>query len=272
MPPRSPVAVGPAIRITRPASAMLSGISTWSGAIGAVPTGPRTKLLHLVRHAQGFHNIDPEVMKQPEGLDAQLTEEGQAQCAALARAVGEGFRPELIVTSPLTRTCQTAALSFGAQLRAGVPLVALEHVRETVNFLCDKRRPLGEIRADMARAGITVDMSAGCAHEHDALWAAYEERFGSQGAFMAHRESADLPALAERARAAFAWLASRPERDIVVVSHSAFYWNLFNMARLGRKAGVAPLVDFCGDRELEAWLGSKFENGEMKTILCEFLE
>ena len=44
------------------------------------------------------------------------------------------------------------------------------------------------------------------------------------------------------------------------------------MAREGRKAGVAPLVDFGGDAELERWLCSDFENCEMRSVWCEFLD
>ena len=99
----------------------------------------------------------------------------------------------------------------------------------------------------------------------------YERRFGDQNAFQQHRESADLAAIASRARSAFAWLAARPEREIVVVSHSAFYWNVLNMGRMRNAIGkVAPLVDFGGDRELEGWLAARFENAECRTVLCEF--
>lgn len=215
-------------------------------------------------------------MKVKAGLDAQLTDEGRAQCAALAREIAEhdGLRGvELVVSSPLTRTLQTSLLCFGAQLTGPrrVPLVALEAVRETVNYYCDARRPLSTIAGEMAQAGVAVDTAAGCFHEHDELWASYERTHGSAEAFQAHRESADLPALAERARSAFAWLAARPEREIVVVSHSAFYWNVLNMARVGQRAGVAPVVDYGADHELEGWLSGRFENAEMRSVICEFL-
>jgi len=246
-------------------------VASWSSAISP-NAGPRdgAKILHLVRHAQGIHNVHPDTMKSPAGLDAPLTEEGLRQCAQLARAVGS-VSPDVIITSPLTRTAQTAALCFASQLKVGVPLVALESVRETVNYLCDARRPLSTIVADVqAQGGVVVDISQGCLHEHDELWASYERRHGSQEAFDRHRESADLPALALRAREAFAWLAQRPEREIVVVSHSAFLWNTLNMARVGRAAGVAPVVDYGGDWELEGWLSARFENAEMRSVLCEF--
>jgi hypothetical protein len=262
----------PAVRFSLPPTATLStGVASWSGAIGALPTAPRLKLLHLVRHAQGWHNVDPEgVSRVPSGLDARLTPEGERQCAALS-AVAAELQPEVIVSSPLMRTLQTAALSFGGQLRAGVPLVALEDCRETVNYLCDSRRPLSVNVAELAASGVAVD-TAGCPHEHDELWASYERRHGPQEAFAAHRESADLPGLAVRARSAFAWLGARPERELVLVSHSAFFMNTLNMARVGRAAGVAPLVDFGGDAELERWLCAGFENCEMRSVWCEFLE
>ena len=68
-----------------------------------------------------------------------------------------------------------------------------------------------------------------------------------------------------------AWLGARPEREIVLVTHSAFLWNTLNMARLGRKQGVSAIVDYGGDRELEGWLAARFENAEMKSVVCEFL-
>lgn len=267
-----PTVIGPALRVVRPPSFAPPVAAGWSGAIGieSASLGPNAKIIHFVRHAQGYHNIDPSIMKQPAGLDARLTDEGEAQCAQLAQTAAE-LRPQLIVVSPLTRTMQTALLSFSIQLKQqGVPLVALESVRETVNYLCDARRPLSAIVSQMAEAGVAVDTSAGCEHEHDELWAAYERKHGTQAAFKAHRESADMPGLAARARSAFAWLAARPEREIIIVSHSAFYWNVLNMARLGRRAGVAPIADYGDDFELEAWLSTRFENCEMRSVVCEF--
>ena len=265
----APAVRAPAVRFFRPSPTSLvnAGVAGWSSAVGSSPGPGATKVLHFVRHAQGFHNVDAEISKRPEGLDARLTDEGQRQCAVLAAQVG-ALMPDLIVSSPLTRTMQTTALCFGKQLAAGVPLIALESVRETVNYLCDARRPLSVIVDEVQAAGVNVDTS-GCTHEHDELWAAYERQHGSQQAFGGHRESADLPAIAERARAAFAWLGARPEQEIVVVSHSAFYWNVLNMARVSRGA-VPAIVDFGGDFELEGWLTARFENTEMRSVLCEF--
>ena len=50
------------------------------------------KLLHFVRHAQGYHNVDSGVMKTEEGHDARLTPEGRRQCATLQQLTS-GLRP-----------------------------------------------------------------------------------------------------------------------------------------------------------------------------------
>ena len=266
--------LGPVVRFSRPSAYPLKslGIAGWSGVIGVpIDPKPRRKVIHFVRHAEGFHNVDAEVMKKPEGLDAQLTDEGKRQCNLLSKSIAR-LEPDLIVTSPLTRTVQTALFSLPFQLGRHTPLVALEHVRETVNYLCDARRPLSAIVGELSSMGLELDTTSGCAHNHDEIWARYERKHGSAQAFTQHRESADLAALAVRARRAFAWLAARPEKEIVVVTHSAFLWNVLNMARVGKRAGVEAVCDYGGDFELEGWLSAKFDNCEMRTVVCDFPE
>ena len=47
---------------------------------------------------------------------------------------------QLVITSPLTRTVQTALMSFPTLSdRPDVPFLANESLRETVNFCCDAR-------------------------------------------------------------------------------------------------------------------------------------
>ena len=153
--------------------------------------GPR-KLLHIVRHAEGFHNTERKHVAE-RSHDARLTPNGEAQCAALHAALGElaAFSSPslLVVASPLTRTLQTASLCF-----PGARIVALEEVRETCNFRCDGRRSLELIRPEFPH----VDFS-NCTADDDALWAHYEGLHGGADAYRGHRESADLPGLAARA-------------------------------------------------------------------------
>ena len=236
-----------------------------SGATAAAPPpadgGPR-KLLHIVRHAEGFHNTERKHVAE-RSHDARLTPNGEAQCAALRAALGElaAFSSPslLVVASPLTRTLQTASLCF-----PGARIVALEEVRETCNFRCDGRRSLELIRPEFPH----VDFS-NCADDDDALWAHYEALHGGADAYRGHRESADLPALAARAARARAWLAARPEPMIVVVTHCAFLQAVLGPRLDGRDGRPPPAFD-ADDHEVGGWLAAPFANCEMRSVFAEF--
>ncbi|KAL0361273.1 UNVERIFIED_CONTAM: Phosphoglycerate mutase-like protein 2, partial [Sesamum radiatum] len=80
----------------------------------------RCKTIHLVRHAQGFHNVagekDHSAYMSQELFDAELTPLGWQQVDNLrkhVRSSGLSRRIELVVVSPLLRTMQTAVGVFG---------------------------------------------------------------------------------------------------------------------------------------------------------------
>merc|ERR1711879_608353 len=123
-----------------------------------------------------------------------------------------------------TRTLQTAQLTFKEATEVGVPCVAEEAWRETVNFCCDGRWPVSKLKCDFP----SVDFSQ-IKDESDPIWAHYEQQFGDHVAFDGYRESGDLKGLAQRLRRAIASLAQRPERSIAVVTHNAILMHLFNM-------------------------------------------
>ncbi|KAJ6409389.1 hypothetical protein OIU84_008981 [Salix udensis] len=82
----------------------------------------RCKTIHLVRHAQGVHNVEGEknykAYMNPEYLDAPLTQLGWQQVDNLRKHVhasGLSKRVGLVVTSPLLRTLQTAVGVFGGE-------------------------------------------------------------------------------------------------------------------------------------------------------------
>ena len=100
-------------------------VAGWNG-LCTRPPGTKTKLLHIIRHAQGYHNVDADIMRDPSGLDARLTDEGEQQCASLRQTIAR-LEPSLIVTSPLTRTVQTAMLALEPQWSAGVPQTPAAH-------------------------------------------------------------------------------------------------------------------------------------------------
>jgi broad specificity phosphatase PhoE len=100
---------------------------------------PQPKI-HLVRHAQGFHNLGFEFHSL---LDPKLTPLGQSQCAELQST---HFPPSvsksisLVTASPLSRTLHTAYLVFGPALKNGKcqpKILAIPDAQETSDFPCD---------------------------------------------------------------------------------------------------------------------------------------
>lgn len=224
----------------------------WSGALDTHAGPGGQKLLHFVV----LPDEDPVVTRSALGLDAHLSADGHEQCRQLQQLT-ESLRPELFVTSPLTRTAQTTLLSFGPQIRAsGARIIALDELRETVDYRCDARRARAELAAEFP----AIDFS-GCA-DHDPLWSKYERRHD--------RESADAPALAARARRALASLAARPEKEMVVVSHRGFLWNTISMGQPDGKFPQMPLVYDFGDEGVRRWMCSAFADCEVRSVLADF--
>ncbi|KAG9130603.1 hypothetical protein Leryth_011847 [Lithospermum erythrorhizon] len=137
----------------------------------------RCKTIHLVRHAQGIHNVDGDknykAYMSSEYFDANLTQLGWQQVENLRKHVhGSGLikKIDLVVTSPLLRTMQTAVGVFGGEGytdrmdimplmvanaansgRAAIsslgcpPILAVELCREHLGVHpCDKRRSISE--------------------------------------------------------------------------------------------------------------------------------
>lgn len=98
---------------------------------GSLPVPKGAKILHLIRHGQGYHNLLGEIYQEmgrefsstgtdlstnnpyrrAEVLDPPLTELGRKQAKAL-RPQARRLSPELVVVSPLSRATQTALLAF----------------------------------------------------------------------------------------------------------------------------------------------------------------
>lgn len=93
------------------------------------------KVVHWIRHAQGYHNVGgEESAKSRKNIDARLTPHGRNQCDELARTIVQNaphnaqyadvlHRTQAVVTSPVTRCIQTALLSLKPLLegKPGVP-------------------------------------------------------------------------------------------------------------------------------------------------------
>jgi broad specificity phosphatase PhoE len=135
----------------------------------------RTKKVHFIRHAEGFHNVASRETGSNECLsdmalwDARLTPAGIEQCKTLRAELahrpsqGRSFTHfDLVVISPLTRTLETANHIFGPPRPPGVPSFLAERfgernlprpkflVREECRerwglYTCDGRRPITDI-------------------------------------------------------------------------------------------------------------------------------
>ncbi|XXG56745.1 hypothetical protein AAC387_Pa03g4079 [Persea americana] len=201
------------------------------------------KTLHLVRHAQGIHNVVGEHNYQaylsPALFDARLTPLGWAQVDNLRKHVHEcglAKRIDLVITSPLLRTMQTAVGVFGggghvdgvdaAPLmvenagnsdRPAVsslncpPFLAVETCREHLGVHpCDKRRSISEYRPIFPAIDFSLIES-----EEDVLWKAdVRETIEEVGA---------------RGMKFIEWLWTRKEKEIAVVTHSGFLFHTLKL-------------------------------------------
>lgn len=112
----------------------------------------------------------------------------------------------MIVVSPLTRTLETASLSFGAA-HPEIGMLASELCRERIAvYTSEGRARLSALKAAWPK----VDFSE-MSEEEDSMFA--------------HKESD--PLVARRALEFVDWLTKRPERRIAVVTHSVFLQNLY---------------------------------------------
>ena len=94
-----------------------------------------TVTIHLVRHAQGFHNLNLTNQQIP---DPYLTPTGKEQCAALRASFPYHDRLTHLVASPMRRTLQTCEQSFRPAVDAkGLKVVAQPLVQEVSTLPCD---------------------------------------------------------------------------------------------------------------------------------------
>ncbi|CAL8471428.1 g10970 [Coccomyxa elongata] len=230
-----------------------------------------TKVVHFIRHGEGFHNIGYE-----GNLDAHLTPFGWHQAAALQQHI-KALQPpldiEVVIVSPLMRTLETAAGVFGGgsetaqplMLRqtgtprersahdtigqpSRLPIIATEMCRERMGpNLCDQRRPLHLTKEHFPG----VDLSA-VQTDEDVLWKQVHAEQHTSGEYNVG-ESED--AVTVRGIRFLRWLMTRPESRIAVVAHAGFIRHT-----LAAFADTLP----AGSQED---LTKEFQNCEMRTVV-----
>ncbi|KAG5251081.1 phosphoglycerate mutase protein [Salix suchowensis] len=193
-----------------------------------------SKILHLVRHAQGTHNvageIDHNALLSPEYFDAHLSPLGWQQVGNLRKQVHASDllrRIDLVITSPLCRAMQTAIQVFGSEGQingskganidnSGIsslkcpPIVAAELCRERLGVHpCDKRRTISENRSRFP----TIDFSL-IESDEDILWKTDARETDEE--------------IAARGLEFMSWLWTRPEKEIAIVTHHRFLQHTLN--------------------------------------------
>lgn len=234
------------------------------------------KVVHFQRHAQGTHN---EIYKQwtertgepldlsetdptknplllPDVIDAPLTQKGRDQCSEqrpAASALGTGI--ELVICSPLVRALETAHITWEHVLprNSDVQWIAHEDIREEFGtLLCNQRRPLSETMAAFPEVDYTHMHSS----EEDVLWMNHVERT-ADGDGVPKRES--IEDMSHRAYDFLVnFLRCRPEKEIVVVGHSAWFL-----------AMTGAVLDLGED---EAAITPMFGQAEIRSLELRFLE
>jgi broad specificity phosphatase PhoE len=159
------------------------------------------KQLHLVRHAQGYHNLSLESHKIRDPL---LTPYGEQQCHNLASTVPDILTIDYIIASPMRRTLYTALITFKVLLEAkpNLKIIALPELQETSMMPCDVGSSVDELRLEFA--GKQVDLS----HVHDG----WNDKL--KGPF-----SPETNRITSRCRKARRFLQQREDESVAVISH-----------------------------------------------------
>ncbi|KAB2571557.1 Histidine phosphatase superfamily clade-1 [Lasiodiplodia theobromae] len=168
--------------------------------------------LILIRHAEALHNVDKDY-SIPDPVLSQL---GLQQCTELRDHLRQGKerpqvselaeRAELIVVSPMRRTLQTALLGLDWLVEKGVPLRPDAGWQENSDKPCDTGSPVSVLQKEFP----SVDFQT-----VDPIYPEKVEPATNPYAFSRR-------AVVARGQTCLEWLHKRPEKVIVVVSHSGF--------------------------------------------------
>ena len=222
-------------------------------------TDKNVKIVHFLRHGQGFHNLmadmaaaqgrewtqfqhtpeNPYVMQ--EIVDAPLTQKGRNQARAVQTIIHQmENQPELIVLSTHCRALQTGLIAFEHLINDdadAVEFIAHEMVREETGVhVCDQRRPKTQQALDFPHVNFDLVLD-----EEDML-------------FRVDRRETKME-IGERIYQFLDWLADRDETHVGVASHSGWLMTLFN--------GAVECED-----SLKEW----FQTGELRSVKLVFVQ
>ncbi|KAK9863081.1 hypothetical protein WJX84_008016 [Apatococcus fuscideae] len=249
-----------------------------------------TKVIHFIRHGEGYHNIGYEGLHDPH-----LTQLGWDQAHTLQKHLASIQPPlniEVVFVSPLVRTLQTAAGIFGyhgesakgptsngkelmhpvtaaklertehpaVQAPKDLPMIITSKCRERMGpNLCDRRQDLSAAQEQFpAYDWSLVKDEEG---ESDEIYDFIHDQPQSNGCYpMGESEGATK----ERGKRFVKFLMQRPEQRIAVVSHCGFLRHTLRTyaSEFGTHAQDELLRDF-NNCEMRSMVLSDFEGSTL---------
>lgn len=207
---------------------------------------PGEKLVWFFRHGESVGNVlrrkavaadasrgdglcteEDSYRTDEEIADGGLTSLGEAQASERAQSLRTWrVRPEVIMSSPLTRALQTTLLIFEDDLEAGVPLIIRPELREFFPTLIEDRgRTVAELRADRRLRQLRAwpALERALSDSATASWRAeWDARLAGGGAWQQHvLDGGRCVEFKE-------FMSKRAERFIATVSHWGTINNLVN--------------------------------------------
>ncbi|KAK5156635.1 hypothetical protein LTS14_004847 [Recurvomyces mirabilis] len=159
-------------------------------------------IVHLVRHAEGHHNV----AKNGEDIhDPFLTEKGEQQCRELCMQFPFHDDIDLLMASPMKRTIQTCQISFKPVVDRGHKILLMPLAQESSDAPMDTGSSTEELTKTF---GDVIDTQR---LELFPYW------FSNHGRFDVDGES-----LIKRGAMLRKVLRDRPEKNIAIVSHGTF--------------------------------------------------
>lgn len=151
--------------------------------------------------SQAKSNVDPAFR---DTLDPGLTPAGVEQARELGRTFPYHGRVEAVFASPLQRALHTALLAFGGDVDIDQKIIAMPLAQETSHAPCDTGRDLGALQELFSASKIDYQGIMPDWNSKTAKW------------------SQEDTAVERRATELRDFLASRPEREVVLVTHGFF--------------------------------------------------
>ena len=166
--------------------------------------------LHLVRHAQGYHNLDPH--NEDTLFNPPLTKRGRDQCQRLAATFPYHADIDFVISSPLRRTIETTLLGFSPLLTKRKLKILLEpRCQETTAKPSDTGVRAQQILEDFGPDVVDVSRVVDGWNTDQGEWEMNEEN------------------LELHCKELHQFLASLPHSNLLLVAHGSVSYNISNL-------------------------------------------